>query len=90
MITAESDTNRIVVAGQAGVSTPIAKPSNADTFRNRLACVLRRFCGTGPTKKGRSMPRPFPEQTKGTLPGHARLQIVEAAIETEWRAFAIL
>jgi hypothetical protein len=36
------------------------------------------------------MPRPFPEQTKATLPGHARLQIVEAAIETEWRAFAIL
>jgi two-component system chemotaxis response regulator CheY len=43
MVTAESKTENVVVAKQAGVSNYIVKPFNAETLKNKLASVLGPF-----------------------------------------------
>jgi len=43
MITAESKTENVVAAKEAGVSNYIVKPFNADTLRTKLASVLGDF-----------------------------------------------
>jgi two-component system chemotaxis response regulator CheY len=40
MVTAESKTENVVVAKQAGVSNYIVKPFNAETLKNKIAAVL--------------------------------------------------
>jgi two-component system chemotaxis response regulator CheY len=40
MVTAESKTENVVVAKQAGVSNYIVKPFNAETLKNKIATVL--------------------------------------------------
>lgn len=40
MVTAESKTENVVVAKQAGVSNYIVKPFNADTLKSKLTAVL--------------------------------------------------
>jgi len=43
MITAESKTENVVAAKEAGVSNYIVKPFNAETLRNKLVSVLGDF-----------------------------------------------
>ena len=43
MITAESKTENVVAAKQAGVSNYIVKPFNADTLKGKMASVLGAF-----------------------------------------------
>jgi two-component system chemotaxis response regulator CheY len=43
MITAESKTENVVAAKQAGVSNYIVKPFNAETLRQKLVTVLGEF-----------------------------------------------
>ena len=43
MITAESKTENVVVAKQAGVSNYIVKPFNAETLKRKIASVLGPF-----------------------------------------------
>ncbi len=43
MITAESKTDNVVIAKQAGVSNYIVKPFNADTLKQKLVSVLGQF-----------------------------------------------
>lgn len=43
MITAESKTENVIVAKQAGVSNYIVKPFNADTLKQKLESVLGAF-----------------------------------------------
>jgi two-component system chemotaxis response regulator CheY len=40
MVTAESKTENVVIAKQAGVSNYIVKPFNAETLRGKIAAVL--------------------------------------------------
>src|SRR5215469_10578166 len=40
MVTAESKTENVVVAKQAGVSNYIVKPFNAETLKNKITAVL--------------------------------------------------
>src|SRR3954453_19386966 len=44
MVTAESKTENVLAAQQAGVSNYIAKPFNAETLRAKIASVLGPFC----------------------------------------------
>jgi two-component system chemotaxis response regulator CheY len=43
MITAESKTENVVAAKQAGVSNYIVKPFNAETLKGKIASVLGPF-----------------------------------------------
>ncbi len=43
MVTAESKTENVIVAKQAGVSNYIVKPFNADTLKAKMASVLGDF-----------------------------------------------
>ena len=43
MVTAESKTENVVVAKEAGVSNYIVKPFNAETLKNKLVAVLGPF-----------------------------------------------
>jgi two-component system chemotaxis response regulator CheY len=43
MITAESKTENVVMAKQAGVSNYIVKPFNAETLKGKMASVLGSF-----------------------------------------------
>jgi two-component system chemotaxis response regulator CheY len=43
MITAESKSENVVAAKQAGVSNYIVKPFNAETLKNKIASVLGEF-----------------------------------------------
>lgn len=43
MVTAESKTENVIVAKQAGVSNYIVKPFNADTLKTKMASVLGDF-----------------------------------------------
>jgi len=43
MITAESKTENVIAAKQAGVSNYIVKPFNAATLKTKLAAVLGNF-----------------------------------------------
>jgi two-component system chemotaxis response regulator CheY len=43
MVTAESKTENVIVAKQAGVSNYIVKPFNADTLKSKMASVLGDF-----------------------------------------------
>ncbi len=43
MITAESKTENVIVAKQAGVNNYIVKPFNAETLKNKLMAVLGPF-----------------------------------------------
>ena len=43
MVTAESKTDNVVVAKQAGVSNYIVKPFNADTLKQKLISVIGQF-----------------------------------------------
>ena len=43
MVTAESKTENVIVAKQAGVSNYIVKPFNADTLKTKMASVLGEF-----------------------------------------------
>jgi two-component system chemotaxis response regulator CheY len=40
MVTAESKTENVIAAKQAGVSNYIVKPFNADTLRNKIEAVF--------------------------------------------------
>ncbi len=43
MITAESKTENVVAAKEAGVSNYIVKPFNADTLKSKIVSVLGEF-----------------------------------------------
>ena len=43
MVTAESKTDNVIAAKQAGVSNYIVKPFNAETLKAKLASVLGAF-----------------------------------------------
>jgi two-component system, chemotaxis family, chemotaxis protein CheY len=43
MVTAESKTENVVIAKEAGVSNYIVKPFNADTLKGKIASVLGAF-----------------------------------------------
>jgi len=43
MITAESNTEKVIAAKQAGVSNYIVKPFNAETLKGKMASVLGAF-----------------------------------------------
>ena len=43
MITAESKTENVIAAKQAGVSNYIVKPFNAETLKNKIATVIGEF-----------------------------------------------
>lgn len=43
MVTAESKTENVIIAKQAGVSNYIVKPFNADTLKAKMASVLGDF-----------------------------------------------
>lgn len=43
MITAESKSENVIAAKEAGVSNYIVKPFNAETFKSRLVSVLGEF-----------------------------------------------
>lgn len=43
MVTAESKTENVIVAKQAGVSNYIVKPFNADTLKTKIASILGDF-----------------------------------------------
>ena len=43
MITAESKTENVIAAQQAGVSNYIVKPYNAETLKGKMASVLGAF-----------------------------------------------
>ena len=43
MVTAESKTENVVAAKQAGVNNYIVKPFNAETLKNKIATVLGEF-----------------------------------------------
>ncbi|MCH7833433.1 MAG: two-component system response regulator, partial [Proteobacteria bacterium] len=43
MITAESKTENVIAAQQAGVSNYIVKPFNAETLKGKMASVLGGF-----------------------------------------------
>jgi two-component system chemotaxis response regulator CheY len=42
MVTAESRTENVIAAKQAGVNNYIVKPFNADTLRNKIEAVFAR------------------------------------------------
>jgi two-component system chemotaxis response regulator CheY len=43
MVTAESKTENVIIAKQAGVSNYIVKPFNAETLKTKITAVLGEF-----------------------------------------------